>query len=208
MSTGSAEAPGALRLFVALNFADALRARLHDAAAPLRELLGDAASWPPAPALHLTLRFVGAQPPALVAPLTDALHAAAAGAEPLTLVTTTAGAFPSLTRPRVLWIGLAAHPTLTRLHARVDDACAAIGLGREERAFHPHVTVGRMRPYAPGRRRAAAPESLQAVAALRPELHLPVATLDLMHSQLTPAGARHTRLAALPLGAPAAAEAR
>jgi 2'-5' RNA ligase len=193
--------PAPLRLFVALNVADALRARLHAAAAPLRALLGDAASWPPAASLHLTLRFLGAQPPALVPPLADALRAAAAGAEPMTLHATEAGAFPSLDRPRVLWIGLAAHPTLARLHGLVDDACAGLGLGREPRPFHPHVTVGRVRP---GRR----PPALRAAAAaVRPALDLPVSTLDLMQSHLSAAGARHVCLAALPLGA-ARAEAR
>lgn len=209
MSLATAE-PRPLRLFVALNFPEALRERLHAAAAPLRALLGDAVSWPPTRALHLTLRFLGEQPPALVEPLAGALRAAASEIEPLALATAPAGAFPSIERPRVLWIGLAAHPALARLHGLVDDACAALGLAREARPFHPHVTVGRLRAYDPRRRGAAPdPQALRAAAAeVRPDLLLPVSTLDLMESQLTPAGARHTRLAALPLGAPAGAEAR
>lgn len=198
--------PRPLRLFVALNVADALRARLHTAAAPLRTLVGDAASWQPAASLHLTLRFLGAQPPTLVPPLTAALRSAAAAAEPMTLHATEAGAFPSLDRPRVLWIGLAAHPALARLHRLVDDACAGLGLGRQARPFHPHVTVGRLRP---GRRPAGLPAGLRAAAAaVRPALDLPVSTLDLMQSHLSAAGARHACLAALPLGACTTTEVR
>lgn len=196
--------PSTLRLFVALAPPAAMRERLHAAAAPLRALLGGAVSWTPADRLHLTLRFLGAQPERVVRPLADALAMAAAPVPPLELATAGGGAFPGTDRPRVLWIGLTENVHLATLYHRVDDACAALGFGREPRAWRPHLTLGRFRD-ARGGRGGGAPAAgaalRAALDALRPALAFPLDTLDLMASTLTPAGARHTRLAALPLGA-------
>ncbi len=59
------------------------------------------------------------------------------------------GAFPSLTRPNVLWIGVVA-PSLAALQRDVEGALVDLGLDPEERAFHPHVTVGRVKESRPG----------------------------------------------------------
>ena len=69
-------------------------------------------------------------------------------------------AFPSLARPRVIWIGLHGDP-LTEMAARVAEAAGRCGFALERRAYSPHLTIGRMRSLkSPGRLR----RTLEAVA--------------------------------------------
>ncbi len=203
-ASAPAAAPAArpLRLFVALNLPPEVREALHAVAEPLRALVGRSASWSRGENLHLTLRFLGDQPPALAEALPWALRPLAYGAEAVTLVKRADGGFHSLVRPRVLWIGLEPNPALAGLYHAVDTACAALGCGREPRSFHPHLTLGRLRPGA----RVDGTALREALAALRPDHRIPVPSLDLMASELSAAGSRYTRLAALPIAVGRAAD--
>jgi 2'-5' RNA ligase len=103
----------------------------------------------------------------------------------------------------VVWIGVDPSAELAALHREVDDACAAVGLGREDRPFRPHLTIGRPRdrdrPDAAALARALAEVGF--VAASR------VASLHLMRSDLMPAGARHTPLDVFAFGGAAGGDA-
>ena len=183
-----------LRLFVAVNLEDQVRRAIADAVAPLRAG-GRAVSWVAEPNLHLTLRFLGDQSAELVAELRDAVIDAAAQVPVHTLVLHGFGAFPSIRRPRVLWLGVQANVASALLYQKVDDACASLGLGREARDFHPHVTLGRVRP-----RATPMPATLAgAERLLDTAWTTTVTSVDLMSSRLGPGGARYECLVAAPL---------
>ena len=184
------------RLFVALNLPADLRAQVHaavrQAAAPLVAAAPRAVSWVPEPNLHVTLRFLGERPEALVPPLVEALDRAASAVHVPHLEVGGLGAFPSLRRPRVLWIGVEMNVALAALYQKVDDVCATLGVPREARDFHPHVTVGRVRMGAavPLERLAAAVDALTSSRWI-----MPLETVDLMSSELASGGSRYRRLA-------------
>ena len=184
------------RLFVALNLPADLRALVHaavrQAAAPLVAAAPRAVSWVPEPNLHVTLRFLGEQPDALVAPLVGALERAASAVHVPDLLVSGLGAFPSLDRPRVLWLRVRMNVALAALYQKVDDVVASLGIPREARAFHPHVTVGRVRMGArvPSDGLAAAVDALNSSRWI-----MPVETVDLMSSELAAGGSRYRRLA-------------
>lgn len=185
-----------MRTFVALNLSPERRAELHVAVEPLRIALGRAVSWTGEHALHLTLRFLGEQPPELADRLCERLAGPLAGLPPVDLDLGGVGAFPSLARPRVLWMGVAANPDLSRLYQEVDSAVAALGVPREERAFHPHVTIGRVRE----RVRVDTGALAGATDEVRYHAREPVAAVDVMESVLGPGGARYRVLCAVPPG--------
>ena len=193
----------AVRAFVALALDPHARAAVEAAAGALR---GDAAAdpagalrWGAPETWHLTLRFLGDVPPATAAALGGALADAAARCAPVDLRFTGAGTFPPAGRPRVVWIGVAATPALLAAHRVVEDACAAVGLGRERRPFRPHLTVARVRPD-----RALDPMALgAALARVGFVVATRVASLHLMRSDLSPAGARHSTLVHAAFGAAA-----
>jgi 2'-5' RNA ligase len=186
-----------VRLFVALNLPDAVRDAAHAAAEPLRAAAPRLA-WVAAAKLHLTVKFLGERPESEVEPLAAALAAAARRHGPVAFEVAGVGAFPSLRRPRVLWLGVEAGPKLELLHHDVETACAGLGFPLEGRAFRPHVTLGRVPP-------RAHPFDATALAGAAPGVHfrsaVTVDTLDLMLSETAAGGARYTPLARLALAA-------
>lgn len=185
-----------MRTFIALNLRPELRDQLHDATAPLRDLLGRGVAWVAAPSLHVTLKFLGDIPEALVERLRLVLAPEVRKLGPISLRVGGVGAFPSMGRPNVLWVGVDANPALARLYHLVEDACASLGAPRERRPFHPHVTIGRVR--------AGAAVDGQALARVAAEIGFaatePVASVDVMESSLGAGGARYRVVAGLTLG--------
>lgn len=180
------------RLFVALRFPEATRHAVWRAAAPLRET-GAKVRWTPERQLHLTLKFLGDVPGARIPAIEAALAVPGAASRPFGLAFEGVGAFPSLARPRVLWVGADGGPDLPALHERVEDALGALGFEPETRPFHPHVTLGRVRT------RGRAPDAL-ADAAGRVTVHerCEIEALHLMRSRLGAGGARHDVEATVP----------
>ena len=167
-----------MRLFVALNLPAKVRNALHAATAPLRDA-APGARWTPPEKLHLTLEFLGERTDDGVAPLTTALDAIAARHRAIILELRGVGSFPSLRRPRVVWIGVAASAPLAQLQRDVGDACESLGIPRDRRPFHAHVTLARMTPRTP---RA----ETEALARVAPSIEVNVLatarTLDLVQS--------------------------
>lgn len=153
-------------------------------------------AWVAPENFHITLKFLGGIDEARVQGVIDALHRAVAGHPPFAIDVGGLGAFPSLTRARVLWAGLlAGGDPLARLAGAVDAALGGLGFAREERAFSPHITLGRVRE---PRRALALAEALAASGA-RPFGRVTIDAAALMRSDLSPRGARYTALASVPL---------
>jgi len=191
-----------IRAFVAVVLDEGVRSAVAATIERLRPL-GSAVAWVPPRNLHVTLHFLGDQSEEHLAEAEAALADAAAGSAPLDVTFHGIGAFPGLERPRILWVGLA-HGALEvrRLQARVTDALAVRGFGKEEHAWHPHLTIGRVHDERRWRRETGPPlRSALAQAATTTFGTQRVAEVALMRSELSPAGARYTLRRALSLGA-------
>jgi 2'-5' RNA ligase len=190
-----------VRIFIAINLPDAERRAIAEATAPLREA-APAVGWVDESRLHLTLKFLGEQPPEAVQPLVEALRGVAAVHGALALEIGGLGAFPSKRRPRVIWLGVAPDPKLELLHHDVEGACAALGYELEGRAFRPHLTLGRVREWARGRVHvdaAAAAALARSAREVQDRWTADVRSVDLMESVLGHDGPRYTLLDAAPL---------
>ena len=141
----TATAMSSLRLFIAVPTPAEVRARLQEVTAELRRAEADV-RWEPTEKMHATVKFLGDTPPDRVESLCHALDRVAGSFAPLEVVVSGIGAFPSLRSPRVLWVGME-DPSggLGRLQQAIEDALSPLGFAREDRAFHPHVTLGRVR---------------------------------------------------------------
>ncbi len=136
--------PDRLRAFVALRMNAATEAAIASVVQELREH-GAGVAWVQRTHLHLTLRFLGgAVPSAMITLLDHALDQIAGTTSSFPVRTRGTGAFPSLDRPRVLWIGLLGEP-LKELAGRVEAAARECGFAPEPRPFAPHLTIGRVR---------------------------------------------------------------
>ena len=101
--------------------------------------------WSRPEQLHLTLKFIGEVDNRELPQLCTALREACAGIEPFSLELSGLGAFPKNKPPRVVWVA-AEDPqgVLAVLAERLDERMAALGVPRENRAFKPHLTLGRV----------------------------------------------------------------
>lgn len=182
-----------LRLFCAIELPAAVRAA---AFAHLTELRTRAAhvkaAWERAEKLHVTLKFFGEVAAERVPALLDATMRAAAQVSACELALAAAGAFPNERAPRVLWLGVSdPQGQLSRLHQQLETECAAAGFARDERSFHAHVTLVRIRtPDAAARQLAQQHHALD--FAPRPFV---VRELLVMRSDLSPHGSHYTTLA-------------
>jgi 2'-5' RNA ligase len=175
------------RAFLALDLPDAACARLT--AVARRAQLPPTARLLPAEALHLTLLFLGDQSDAT---LHDLHHALARLPMPvLHLQLTGLGSFTSQT----LHADVAPDPTLAALEGAMRRAALKAGITLARRRFHPHVTIAR---FPAG---TISPAALaDTIARLGPPdpTPIPVTGFSLLESQLSPGGARYTRLASYP----------
>src|SRR2546425_834317 len=133
---------------------------------------------------------------ALTRELQGALAQATSGFAAFEATVAGLGAFPTPTRPRVIWAGVGrGADALVGLAGRVDEALAALGFEREPRPFSPHATLGRVRT---PRRDPALADALLAAEG-REFGRLSVERVALMRSDLSSRGARYTELAAVRL---------
>ena len=197
-----------IRCFVAILLDEQVRALLAAEIDQLRPL-SRAVAWVPAANLHLTLRFLGELGEERVAVAGEALREAAEATRDFDLTLHRLGGFPGLERPRVLWVGVAEGALEARtLQGRLEAALDRLGFGREERPWHPHVTIGRIfdqrrwkRDTGPELRSAVASGASRGFGGFR------VASVSLMRSDLSPEGTRYSELTRVPLANRSADEA-
>lgn len=129
-----------MRLFAGWPLAQEHKAALAARIAPLRTAL-PAASWARPEALHLTLLFLGETDPERLPALVEGLDGLA-GRAAIPLEISGPGFFPERKRPRVAWVGLEPSGPIRALATAVR---AAAGAEPDERPFHPHLTLARIR---------------------------------------------------------------
>lgn len=185
-----------MRLFIAINFTAKDRQRMHRAARKLREAELPV-RWVDLDQLHMTLKFLGEVRPESAVQVKAAVARVAEKTQPFTLKMGGAGAFPTMRRPKVVWLGAQASPELRCLKHDLEWELAPLGFEREVRAFHPHVTLGRATKEA----RAGDFRDFEGlVSDLSFSAEIPIRTVDVMESHLSTRGARYSRRMAAKLG--------
>lgn len=182
--------PEKMRVFVAIPVPPPLIQRLKSLIGELKPLNGDV-KWVRPESIHLTLKFLGNVPAKRLNEIFAAVAAASSGIEPFALVARNLGAFPSLTRPRVFWVGFddSGREALAHLQARIEQAMVDLGFPEENRPFTPHLTLGRVR----------SPKNLKPLIETFSRLSfqpvpMPVDRVQVMRSQLRREGAHYTVL--------------
>jgi 2'-5' RNA ligase len=185
-----------VRMFIGIGLSPECRRAIAGAVSPLREK-GVPVSWTPEDNLHLTLKFLGETPASRVNELAGLMANAARDSLPFLLRVEKAGAFPTLRAPRVLWIGIREPLELVRkLHQNMENALSGAGFPRDERPFHPHVTVGRVR----GRVAPGWGETFAAAVSGVAFDTVSVASYRVYESRLSPSGAQYSVLREVPFG--------
>jgi len=195
-----------MRIFIALDIDDAIRARIARFMEGVHGFAPDA-RWVQPESMHVTLKFIGEKSDQAVDEINQALEGIAASTVEIRF--RGYGFFPTAKAPRVFWIGIEAGPELAALAAKVDNKLAFLGIPKEEHAFSPHLTLARSggrsasprghKDDGPNRGFQKLQEKLDAMPA--PDFGTMTArAFFLYQSQLSQGGSRYTKLSAFALG--------
>ena len=144
--------------------------------------------------LHLTLRFLGDIEPAQVDSVIDAMGTAVKGIDAFELTLENVGAFPSAQRPSVVWVGASDQGQLATMAERLNGALAGLGFEPEDRPWHGHVTIARIKSRPPAKLlQLIGDHESDRFGAMR------LSSIELLRSDLQPNGPVYTSLACVPL---------
>ncbi len=134
-----------MRAFIAVNLEQHIRTEIEQIQRDM-EIMTRGFRWVSRELLHITIKFLGdidrSTVPNICRAMDDITHEHA----PFTLSFSGMGAFPTLKRPRVIWIGLEKGTIeLTGLALDIDKALKENHGSREREhdTFKPHITIGR-----------------------------------------------------------------
>ncbi len=136
-----------LRIFCALDMPQEVSLQANDLISQLRRKFPDVkAGWNRDGKFHLTMKFFGELRQQEIEALSEIAAKVAANISPFRIVVQDAGAFPAHGFPRVLWLGVTdLSGNLQKLQESLEEECSQAGFAREERPFHPHLTLARIR---------------------------------------------------------------
>lgn len=136
-----------IRTFIAFEVGNDVRARVADLTKRLKKSSADV-RWVDPAQMHITLKFLGDVPNVEVPDVCRVVSEVADEFEPFELEFAGAGAFPNVSNPKTLWIGIAPGEGFDRLAAMNDRLESRLhdelGFARERRKFTPHLTIGRV----------------------------------------------------------------
>ena len=153
-----------------------------------------AVKWEPEDKFHITLVFLGNVEQSKLELLSTALAKSVRQFPSCTISYESLGAFPNLHNPRVVWIGIKTNQTVLDLQAETARVCAEFGFPKEDRVFHPHITLGRVKETR---------NLVRLTDAIKTITFEPIETfcseILLMKSELHPSGSLYTFLKSFPL---------
>ena len=186
-----------MRSFIAIELPEAVHRRL----AALQERLRPQArgiSWTRPEQIHLTLKFLGEVPDADVPRAVETARNVARQHGPFDLTVAGAGCFPPHGPARILWVGIPSPPAdLLTCQKNLQKSFAAIGFTPENRPFHPHLTLARVKDPRAG-------QDARATVERAADFHagsFRAAELVFFQSVLQRTGPVYTPMARLPLAA-------
>ena len=187
-----------LRAFLAVEIPHELRQAVCLATSDLRKETESLIRWVAVENMHLTLKFLGDVSPTNVDFLTQMLSAQTEHFDCFDIHISGLGSFPNMKRPRVIYVGIQAPAVLEALQHGLESASRRLGYESEERAFAPHLTIGRVKQNITATeqqkiRRALEATTIDSLGTAR------VDSVHLYKSDLKPSGSVYTRLFSAPL---------
>jgi len=184
----------AIRAFIAIDFPSEIHQRLDHLTGELRSRLPDVSiRWVPGMNIHLTLKFLGDVSTTNLEMLYAIVRSEAEKHPVFEIGVGELGAFPTIKRPRVIWVGVEAPAELSALQGGIENETTRLGYAPERRPFSPHLTVGRVS-------RNVTSNQVHQISDVLSDCKVGflgatrVESVNLYRSDLQPSGAKYTRL--------------
>ena len=184
--------PG-IRAFIALPAQSNIQQALAEIQTKLIATRTDV-KWESQDKFHITLVFLGNVERSKLELLSATLATSVQQFPSFTITYESIGAFPNREKPRVVWIGTRSSQTVLDLQAKAGRVCAEFGFPKEDRVFHPHITLGRVKET---RNIVRLTEAIKTIT-FEP-IEMLCSEIVLMQSELHPSGSMYTILKSLPL---------
>ena len=134
-----------MRTFIAIDLEPEIKKRLLLLVENLKKLSQNI-RWVNREGMHLTLKFLGEINPEKVRPVEGVLKDISEQYHPFPLRLKGTGWFPpGKKNPRVFWVGVETETSLFSLQSQLEKSLEKLGFPKEERDFHPHLTLGRVK---------------------------------------------------------------
>jgi 2'-5' RNA ligase len=187
-----------IRSFFAIEISQENLSRIDKLLDKLKASSPKPVKWVRSQNMHLTLKFIGEFDPNDLENARSGLEKALKTLHPFRIGIKKMGAFPSIARPKVIWLGINADDALPRLVKAVNAVTEELGYPSERRPFSAHITLGRVKSY-------ASLDELKMIGGLvntNKVIEIGAQKVDKLHflrSQLTPKGPVYSELFNIPL---------
>jgi 2'-5' RNA ligase len=183
-----------VRTFVAIELPEVVKRGIAEIKNQYSDMEG--VSWIKPEGAHLTIKFLGEIGRDVVDGLACALEPVMAKVKPFKLKIEDVGVFPNLSKPRVLWLGVKEEKNLKQIHLKVDEEARKVGINKEEKNYHPHITIARIKSDEPPQRLK---EFLKEFKGKTFWTDVDVKSIVIYKSILRPDGAEYEKLYEIPL---------
>ncbi|MFP4170827.1 MAG: RNA 2',3'-cyclic phosphodiesterase [Methanomassiliicoccales archaeon] len=95
--------------------------------------------------MHVTLKFLGDIDGSLVPEIRGCMERSVTQVPQFRARLEGVGAFPKMSKMKVIWIGVEEGGNMTVLAQRLEEELSSLGFREERRPFHPHLTVARVK---------------------------------------------------------------
>ena len=179
-----------MRVFIAVELSESIRTTIVQIQGKLRGT-EDKIKWVDPSLIHLTLKFLGEIKKEKLAPVIEVTQKIAQKFSPFLMEVKGVGAFPSLSSPRVIWLGVDTGSTnLEKLASELENHLAKNGFSKEKKKWTPHLTLGRVKSL-------VEPRKLSGLILREKEVvggKMEVREISVIESRLTPSGPIYTVL--------------
>jgi len=185
-----------VRTFIAIELPDEIRSDIRQLTRAFTPYRFDI-RWVKPLNMHLTIQFLGDVGPADLDAIGKVLSDKAGFFSRFDLIPRGLGVFPSLKRPRILWIGIAGQTDiLGSIQKSVSSGLNDLGFTAQKRPFRGHLTFGRIKSRIDQKRLLDALHAQQKFVSKA----FSVDHLVMFKSELTQGGPIYTKLYEAPLG--------
>ena len=181
-----------IRVFIGVELSSNIRERISSLQQHLKKIL-PAMNWVHSESIHLTLKFLGYVEPSQISQLLSILKTLSKKHTPFSIEIQGVGVFPQIKHPRIFWAGVRGKTqVLQELVLDIEAALEPLGFSPEEKSFHPHLTLARIK-----RENATVGTALIKNGIFDNKQELGILTVDrltLFQSDLDSSGATYTSL--------------
>jgi 2'-5' RNA ligase len=179
-----------IRVFIAIEIDSEIKNKLSEYLSKLKRTGADV-KWVAPENIHLSLKFIGYIEKETLINLNKIINDAVSCIGPFSISIGNIGAFPSLKKPRVIFVCVQERGNnLLKIYEKLDKGVEQLGIKRESKKYVGHITLGRVK-------------SQKNISELKNTLNSgtecyfgceKVTSLSLIQSILTPTGPIYTRL--------------